>query len=193
MNVATQLITSVDDYLQGELVSDIKHEFVNGDVFAMSGAKRAHNIISMNLAGIFHAHLRGAPCRAFGADMKVRLQTATHDCFFYPDLHVTCTTSDIDPYFNSQPRLIIEVLSESTERYDRSDKFHYYRKLESLEEYVLIAQDTQRVECYRRNNQWDFELYQTNDKVVFESLGLSLDITDIYEGLVYDVQDQIQV
>jgi len=87
MSVAAQSKISVTDYLQGELTSNAKHEYVNGKVFAMSGgggggAKRAHNIISMNLAGIFHAHLRGNSCRAFGADMKVRLQTATNDCFF---------------------------------------------------------------------------------------------------------------
>jgi len=80
MSVAAQSKISVTDYLQGELTSNAKHEYVNGKVFAMS--KRAHNIISMNLAGIFHAHLRGNSCRAFGADMKVRLQTATNDCFF---------------------------------------------------------------------------------------------------------------
>lgn len=80
----------------------------------------------------------------------------------------------------------MEILFESTERYDRSDKFHYYRKLESLEEYVLIAQDTQRVECYRRNNQWDFELYQAGDNVVFESVELFLNIADVYEGLSFD-------
>jgi Uma2 family endonuclease len=186
MSVAEQSKISVTDYLQGELTSDVKHEYVNGEAFAMSGAKRAHNIVSMNLAGIFHAHLRGNPCRAFGADMKVRLQTATDDCFFYPDLHIFCAASDVDPHFNSQPRLIVEILSESTERYDRSDKFHYYRKLESLEEYVLIAQDTQRVECYRRNNQWDFELYQAGDNVVFETVELTLSIADVYEGLNFE-------
>jgi Uma2 family endonuclease len=186
MSIAKQLKISADDYFQGELTSDTKHEYVNGDVYVMSGAKRAHNIIGMNLAGIFHAHLRSKPCRAFGSDMKVRVQTATEDCFFYPDLHITCSENDTAPYFNSQPRLIVEILSESTERYDRSDKFHYYRKLESLEEYVLVAQDTQRIECYRRNRQWDFELYQTGGSVVFESLELSLAIAEVYDGLIFD-------
>lgn len=186
MSVAAQLKISVTDYLQGELTSDAKHEYVNGEVFAMVGVRRFHDTIMTNLIATLHTHLRGTPCRVHSGEMKVRLKTATDDCFFYPDLHITCAANDVDPHFNSQPRLIVEILSESTERYDRSDKFHYYRKLESLEEYVLIAQDTPRIECYRRNNQWDFELYQAGAEVVFESVELSLNIADVYEGLNFD-------
>lgn len=186
MALAEKLKISVEEYLQGELASDIKHEYVDGEVYAMSGAKRAHNIISMNLAGLFFGHLRGSPCRAFNADMKVRVQTDADDHFFYPDLHVTCAASDTHEHFNSQPKLIVEILSDTTERYDRAEKFHHYRKLASLEEYVLIAQDTQRVECYRRIDQWDLWLYQQGDEVVFDSVDLAVDIGDIYEGVVFE-------
>lgn len=185
MALAEKLKTSVADYLQGELVSEIKYEYINGEVYAMSGAKRAHNIISMNLSGQLFAHLRSTPCRVINSDMKVRIQTADDDCFFYPDLHVTCSASDTAEQYNSQPKLIIEVLSDTTERYDRAEKFHHYRKLASLEEYVLITQDTQRVECYRRAEQWDLRLYQQGEHVRFESVGLDLQLADIYEGIVF--------
>lgn len=180
-----KLRTSVEDYLQGELVSDIKCEYINGEMYAMSGAKRSHNTISINLIGLIHAHLRGTPCRIYSSAMKVRVKTAEDDCFFYPDLHVTSSASDTAEQFNSQPKLIIEVLSETTERYDRAEKFHHYRKLASLEEYVLIAQDTQRVECYRRADVWDLQLYQQGDRVVLQSVGLELPIAEIYEGVVF--------
>jgi Uma2 family endonuclease len=185
MALVERLKINVADYLQGELVSDIKHEYINGDVYVMSGAKRALNIISMNLSGILFAHLRGTPCRVFNADMKIRVQTAEDDCFFYPDLHVTCSAIDTAEHFNCQPKLIVEVLSDSTERYDRAEKFHHYRKLESLEEYVLIAQDTQRVECYRRTDQWDLRLFQQGERVVFQSIGLELAVAEIYDGVEF--------
>jgi Uma2 family endonuclease len=185
MAVAEKLQTSVEDYLQGELTSEVKYEYINGEVYAMSGAKRSHNIISMNLSGQLFAHLRATPCRVFNSDMKVRIQSAEDDCFFYPDLHVTCSANDTAEQFNSRPKLIIEVLSDATERYDRAEKFHHYRKLASLEEYVLIAQDTQRVECYRRAELWDLQLYQQGDQVVLQSVGLELPLAEIYEGVVF--------
>ncbi|OAI21844.1 hypothetical protein A1359_18885 [Methylomonas lenta] len=185
MALAEDLKISLDDYLQGELVSDIKYEYINGEVYAMVGVKRAHDTVSTNLIAFLHAHLRGSPCRVHSGEMKVRVQTAEDDCFFYPDLHVTCAAADTADSFNSQPKLIIEVLSESTERYDRAEKFHHYRKLTSLEEYVLIAQDTQRVECYRRADAWDLHLYQQNQPACFASIGLELPLADIYEGVVF--------
>lgn len=184
MALAEKLKIGIDDYLQGELVSEVKHEYINGEVYAMSGAKRSHNIISMNLSGLLFGHLRSTPCRVFNSDMKVRVQAADDDCFFYPDLHVTCAASDNADQFNSQPKLIIEVLSDATERYDRAEKFHHYRKLTSLEEYVLIVQDLPRVECYRRAQFWDLQLYQRDD-VWLESIGLKLPLADIYEGVVF--------
>lgn len=185
MALAEKLKINVDDYLQGELVSEIKYEYINGEVWAMSGAKRAHNIISMNLSGLVFAHLRNTPCRVFNSDMKVRVQTARDDCFFYPDLHVTCSHTDNAELYNTQPKLIVEVLSDATERYERAEKFHHYRKLASLEEYVLVAQDLQRVECYCRAEAWDLRLFQQDDFACFESIGLELPLADIYEGLVF--------
>ena len=185
MKFAKQLETSVEDYLQGELVSDIKHEYINGDVYAMVGAKRAHNMIAGNLFAALHNHLRGSPCLVFGSDMKVYIKTQTEDCFYYPDLQVTCSVDDKEESYNTQPKLIIEVLSDSTERRDRADKFYRYRKLTSLEEYVLVAQDIQRVEIYRRANAWDLELFGENECFCFDSVGLTLTVTEVYEGVEF--------
>lgn len=183
MALAENLKLSATDYLQEELISEVKYEYINGEVYAMVGVKRAHDTITTNLIAFLHAHLRGTACRVHSGEMKVRVQTAEDDCFFYPDLHVTCSATDIDELFNSQPKLIIEVLSDATERYDRAEKFHHYRKLPSLEEYVLIAQDIQRVECYRRTDAWDLQLYQQNERAIFQSLALELAVADIYEGV----------
>lgn len=185
MALAEKLGVSVDDYLQGELHSELKYEYINGEVYAMVGVKRAHDTITTNLIAHLHAHLRGSPCRVHSGEMKVRVQTADDDCFFYPDLHVTCAAGDNDEHFNRQPKLIIEVLSETTERYDRAEKFHHYRKLDSLEEYVLVTQDLMRVECYRRDRQWDLQLYQDRQNAEFAAIGLSLPLADIYQGISF--------
>lgn len=182
MNAAKNLKLSVEDYLAGELISDIKYEYVNGEVYAMAGARRAHNIISTNLVALLHPHLRGTPCRVFGSDMKVGVLTATDDIFYYPDVQVSCEKNG-NEHYNAEPKLIIEVLSDSTERKDRVEKFYTYRKLASLEEYVLVAQDCLRVEIYRRRNGWDLELLGENDSFQLESVELNLIVADVYQDV----------
>ncbi|MCK5190387.1 MAG: Uma2 family endonuclease [Methylococcales bacterium] len=184
--VAEQLKLSITDYLEGELISEIKHEYINGDIYAMAGAKRVHNLVSMNLSAALYNHLQGSPCRVFASDMKVGIQTDTEDYFYYPDLHVSCEQAG-NTHFNSQPKLIIEILSDSTERKDRAEKFHNYRKLNSLEDYVLVAQDCQRVEIYSRSQAWDLALFtQEGDVLRFESVGLNLALVDIYQDVEFD-------
>jgi Uma2 family endonuclease len=190
MQTAEILKISVDDYLEGELISDIKHEYINGDVYAMCGSKRPHNTVSANLLGLLYAHLRNTPCQVFGSDMKVQVQTATDECFFYPDLHVTCEQNPTSEHFNTQPKLIIEVLSDSTERYNRTEKFYYYRQLPSLEEYVLVAQDTQRVECYRRSELWEFNLYRQGQNFYLAAIDLELPVAFVYEKTALQNQPQ---
>lgn len=184
LNTAEKLKISVEDYLQGELISDIKHEYINGEVYAMAGARRAHNIISMNLVALLHSHLRGTPCRVFSSDMKVGVLTAMDDIFYYPDVQVSCEKHGHDLY-NAEPKLIVEVLSDSTERKDRVEKFHAYRKLNSLEEYVLVAQDCLRVEIYRRRSSWDVELLGEGHNFQLESVGLDLTVADVYQDVEF--------
>ena len=184
MTTAQQLKISVGDYLAGELISDIKHEYINGEVFAMAGAKRTHNLIAGNIFAALHNHLRGTPCQVFNSDMKVGVLTATDDIFYYPDVQVSCEKNGNDHY-NAEPKLIVEVLSDSTERKDRVEKFYTYRKLASLEEYVLVAQDCLRVEIYRRRNGWDLELLGEGQRFQLESVELPLTVADVYQDVEF--------
>ncbi len=181
-NTAEKLKISLDDYLAGELISEIKHEYINGEVFAMAGARRAHNIIARNFIGLLFNHLRGTPCQVFGSDMKVGVLTESDDCFYYPDVQVSCEQNGNENY-NAEPKLIIEILSDSTERKDRAEKFYDYRKLGSLEEYVLVAQDCMRVEIYRRRTGWDLELLKEGDSFQLESVELNLTVADVYQAV----------
>lgn len=174
---------AVDDYLEGEKSSEIRHEYVDGAVFAMSGASEEHNLIAGNLFFALKAALRGSPCRVFMSDMKTRIQTSRSDRFYYPDLQVTCSDTDRERYFKQQPRLVVEVLSNSTERQDRAEKFHAYRKLDSLEEYMLVAQDARRVELYRRSTGWDLELTEGDGEVYLKTLDAPLHLDAIYEDV----------
>src|SRR6266567_9456170 len=174
---------SADDYLEGEKVTETKHEFVAGRVYAMAGASEEHNLIVTNLVASLHAHLRGKPCRLFATDMKVRLLVSTTDIFYYPDLMVTCDARDTDRYFKRFPKVLIEVLSPDTERTDRREKFLSYTGIETLDEYVLVAQDRREVTLFRRSRQWQPEiLKQPEETLEVASLAFTLRLDGIYEG-----------
>ncbi|HCK82693.1 MAG TPA: Uma2 family endonuclease [Candidatus Competibacter sp.] len=142
---------SFDDYLHWEHRQPTRHEFVRGEIFAMTGASDLHNELSVNLYTLLRQHLRGTPCRAV-ADVKVHIETA--NCGFYPDLLVTCAESDrADHYLKRCPVLAIEVLSASTAAFDIGDKFAAYRQLDGLREYVLVDQERVRIRIYRRRDE----------------------------------------
>jgi len=182
--LARKLFVSSAEYLEGEKVARVRHEYVDGDVYAMVGGTKAHNLISLNLARILHGHLRKTPCRVFSSDVKVHVTWDWRERFYYPDVVVGCEAGDTDPYVVEQPKLVVEVLSDSTERDDRSDKFYAYRRLTSLEEYVLVAQDVRRVEVYRRETGWDLEVYETEGDFNLRSVGLDLTLAEVYEGVL---------
>ncbi|HYN79752.1 MAG TPA: Uma2 family endonuclease, partial [Lamprocystis sp. (in: g-proteobacteria)] len=145
MNQTAQCLTiSVEEYLQGEPASPIRHEYIAGQVFAMAGAGEAHNRIAGNLFFHLRAATRGTPCGVFINDMKVRV--TTHDAFYYPDVLLTCDPRDRESLYKEAPCLIAEVLSPSTEVIDRREKLIAYRTLEALRYYLLVAQDRRRVE-----------------------------------------------
>lgn len=123
---------SVEDYLQGELRSDIRHEYVGGRIYAMVGASDVHNLVAMNLASALHQHLAGGRCQVFMSDMKLRLMVVGETIFYYPDIMVCCEAADRDRYFREQPRVIVEVLSETTARIDRREKLSAYQCIPSL-------------------------------------------------------------
>jgi Uma2 family endonuclease len=173
-----------EDYLEQERHSDIKHEYIDGEVYAMAGTTKTHNTISLNTAMLLRMGLRSSPCEIFMADVKVGLANQTR--FFYPDLVVTCESDESDAYVIYAPKLIIEVLSESTESYDRGKKFHDYRTIPSLQEYVLISSQEYLVDVFRRmeNGLWLFESYQGDGAIAqFQSIDLEVPLAEIYATL----------
>ncbi|MDO8706067.1 MAG: Uma2 family endonuclease [Sulfuricaulis sp.] len=169
---------TVEEYLEGEKSSDVRHEYVAGAVYAMAGASGLHNLIALAFATGLRQHLRGSPCRVFMSDMKVRVR----DAFYYPDLVVVCGAIDAGAYYQTAPTLVIEILSESTEARDRLEKRLAYQSLESLQEYVLVTQDKMRVEVYRRiEDGWQIETYSYGDRVRFTSINYEAAIEQLYE------------
>lgn len=188
-SVPTSLLTP-EEYLALERRAEQKSEFVNGRVFAMAGASRAHNRITTNLTGELYAQLRDGPCEVFGGDL--RLKVSATGLYTYPDLTVVCGEAlfedeALDTLLN--PTLIIEVLSPSTEAYDRGEKFAHYRRLETLREYLLVAQDRYRVEQYTRQPDDRWLLAEISDPggiVELRSIGCRIALTAIYARVTFE-------
>ena len=175
---------TAEQYLELERRADYKSEFIDGRIYAMSGANRIHNQITFNIAGLLHSQLRGRPCQAYLTDMRVKISST--GMYAYPDVAALCgealfEDTHLDTLIN--PALIIEVLSPSTEAYDRGGKFSHYRKIESLVEYVLVAQDRYSVERFlRQESQWLFSESTDPDAVAhLQSIQCDLLLRDIYE------------
>ncbi len=171
-------LLSVDEYLEGELLSDLRHEYVDGEVYAIVGASDRHGLIAGNLHSALNLRLPDR-CQVFMADMQVRIQTAERDIFYYPDVLVSCDPGDRERYYRERPCLVIEVLSPHSERLDRFEKSLFYRQLDALEEYVLVAQDYRQLEIFRRAEQWQATKY-TQGAVPLHSVDLSVTVDEIY-------------
>ncbi|GAB4200540.1 MAG: Uma2 family endonuclease [Roseiflexaceae bacterium] len=179
------------EYLERERASITKNEYYAGGIFAMVGASEAHNLIASNVNAALHSQLRGCPRRVYPSDMRVKVSQT--GLITYPDITVVCGGSLFrDPDKRDtllNPTVIIEILSPSTERYDRGLKFQNYRTLDSLQEYVLIAQDKRYVEHYSRHtgNQWLLSEAHTIDaEVALVAIGCLLKLADIYENVELD-------
>jgi Uma2 family endonuclease len=174
---------SPEEYLEGERVSPIKHEYRRGHVYAMTGAKKPHIVISSNLIMLLGTHLQNSPCLVLTSDIKVRLEEA--NCYYYPDIAVTCDEREINSTedFILYPSLIIEVLSPSTATFDRGDKFADYQTTSSLQEYVLITQSEIQVECFRLNGEgnWVSQIYRQGDELELTSINFRCPIAQIYQ------------
>lgn len=174
-----------EEYLEIERISPIKHEYLQGQIVAMAGASKAHVIITGNLSALLVNHLRGTGCISYTADMKVRLPSL--NIFYYSDLSVTCDDRDriSNEDFILHPKLIVEVLSDSTEAFDRGDKFADYKTIAELEEYVLIHQRQILVERFQRklNNLWVPQIYRASGTVEFDSIGFACPIENLYENI----------
>ncbi len=175
VNLANKSI-SEQDYLQGELLADTKHELIDGQVYAMAGASENHNLLSGNIFAELKSQLRGLPCRAFIADMKVK---AGYN-FYYPDVMVVCQQDNESDYYKNAPVIIVEVLSKSTRRFDQTDKRMHYQQIPSLEEYVLIEQDRGEIVVFSKPNHWQSSYYYLGDDITFASLGVTVRVEDIY-------------
>ena len=169
-------------YLAWEETQAERNEYIAGEVFAMVGVRQSHNVATLNLATILRRELKGSPCRVFVESVKTRVEAA--DCFFYPDVAVTCDARDRQtPDYISHPILVIEVLSDSTAAFDRGAKFAAYRKLESLQEYVLVDVAAQRVEVFRRNpeNHWVLYDYEAGDTLELAALALKVEMSEVLD------------
>jgi Uma2 family endonuclease len=173
-----------DEYLCLEEQAAIKHEYVDGNIFAMSGSSEAHNLITVNIISLLHLHLHGTPCRVFSSDMKVRIESAKS--YYYPDVMVSCEPYEAKSVFKSNPVLLVEVLSPSTAPIDKREKMIAYTKIESLKEYVIVHQDRQRVEIYRRQSDgWELITVNSGQQLKLESVPkgpLAVPLSTIYEG-----------
>jgi Uma2 family endonuclease len=174
-----------EEYLEIERISPIKHEYLQGQLVAMAGASKAHVIITGNLLALLVNHLRGTGCIPYSVDMKVRLPSLK--LFYYSDLAVTCDERDRASAedFILYPKLVVEVLSDSTEAFDRGDKFSDYKTIPTLEEYVLIHQKQILVERFQRksDNLWLPQIFRSGDTVELSSISFACDIAILYENL----------
>ncbi len=177
----TQNYISIEEYLEGEVISKVKHEYIDGEVFAMAGASRKHNLISGNIFSDLKNKLKQnkSSCEIYSSDMKVKVSLSSTS-FFYPDVMVVCDTDDEDDYYQNTPKLIVEVISKSTRRNDFTTKMMSYFNIPSLEEYVLIEQDFCQVYVYRKNENWKSTAYFLGDEINFESIDTIISVEDIY-------------
>ncbi len=176
---------SEEEYLEMEHKAETKSEYYDGEIFAMSGASRKHNLIVANVVASLVTQLRKKPCRVYPSDMRLKIEAT--GLITYPDVMVVCTKEKFrdnrkDTLLN--PDVIIEVLSDSTEGYDRGVKFRNYRQISSLKEYVMISQHSRRIERYFRNPNKQWVLSEADDEnplILLESVGCTLDISEVYD------------
>ncbi len=193
MSTVPKSLMSEAEYLAFERQSRDKHEFYLGEIFAMSGASRKHNLIAGNLFGELRERLKDRRCEAYVGDMRVRVKP--NGLYTYPDVVVVCgdpefLDSDVDTLLN--PTLLIEVLSDSTEKNDRGTKFKQYRQIPSLREYILVSQDEPLIEHFTRRGDTYWELTETaglDSQLVLSSLGCQIPLAEIYSKVVFSPKD----
>ena len=173
-----------DEYLAFEETSAVRHELIEGVIFAMSGGSDTHNIICGNLFLQIAGPLLGK-CQTFQSQMKLKVEHQTDGDGYYPDIMVSYAPTDREPLCRKEPVLLIEVLSPSTESLDRGGKFANYVQIPSLQDYVLVAQDVPQIEIMRRRNAWRPEFLFMEDTLVLESVNLSIPVATIYQTLTF--------
>ncbi|HLH60313.1 MAG TPA: Uma2 family endonuclease [Ktedonobacteraceae bacterium] len=171
---------SVEEYLAIDNSSDVRFEYIDGQIRMLAGGSRNHSLIAHNLHGLLHSHLRGTPCMTYTSDMRVQVAA---DRYYYPDVTVSCDENEAENAL-ANPRVIFEVLSPGTQIIDRTEKLEAYRELLSLEDYVLVSSERQAVEVHhrdRKQNYWITRIYGSGDTVRIESLNAEFLMDEIYE------------
>jgi Uma2 family endonuclease len=176
---------TLEDYLGVEEMSNVRHEFLDGQIFAMAGGTPEHAALSAAVLVVLGSKLRGGPCRPYSADLRIRVLAT--GLATYPDAAIICGEVARDPSSPTHvtnPSVIVEVLSRSTEEYDRGEKREHYQQIEALREYVLIAQDRRRIEVFVRSSGgvWEQRVYESGDAVELPSLDLTFSTDELYEA-----------
>ena len=171
----------MEEYLEDEKISEIRHEYVAGQVYAMAGASKNHERVSGRLFSRIMNHIDGGPCEVFKADMKVYVNVLHNEAFYYPDIVVGCDPEDNDTHFLNNPKLIIEVLSADEKR-DCIEKFLIYQTIESLEEYAIVSQNPKRPEIsmFRKFEGWTPGNKHTEGEFTLETIGYTGKVEDLY-------------
>lgn len=193
MSTAKKLnLVSVDDYLARELVSTVKHEYLGGVVYAMAGARNAHNIIATNTLVALGSRLRGRSCRPFNSDTKIRVRLPAQVRFYYPDASVICRPNPQTGSFQDEPAVLVEVLSRRTRRIDEGEKKEAYLTIPSLGAYLLIEQDSPAVVVFRRTEHgFVREVFQELDAVLpLPEIEMDLPLAEIYEAVEFIAEPQ---
>ena len=177
---------SHEEYFLLEQEEDQRYEYLAGEIFAMAGGSESHALIAMNVGAALVAHLRNQPCRVYGSDMKLRIDAL--DKFCYPDLMVLCEQGRRNPRFVEGPSLLVEVLSDATESYDRGLKFEHYRRIVELQHYLLLDQRRPYLEHFQRrpDGQWLLSEFQGLESVIaLQPWGIQLPLAEIYRDVEF--------
>ncbi|ASF47699.1 Uma2 family endonuclease [Methylovulum psychrotolerans] len=174
------------DYLAMEMTSPERHEYVDGVIFAMTGASRAHNQIGGNIYSFLHGQVKNTPCRVYMSDVKLKI--ADKKTYYYPDVMLGCSRQETDDYAVTEPCLIVEILSPATALTDKREKWAAYQHIPSVQEYCLVAQDKYSIKKYTRNpanpQDWFLDFYGQGDQVPLVCVDTSLSVQDIYAGVL---------
>ena len=173
------------DYLAFEASSNVKHEFLDGQIYGMAGGTPSHAALASAVSGQLYGQLRGGPCRAYSSDLRVRVLAT--GLATYPDVTIVCGPSELDPESKNtvtNPTLIVEVLSPSTEEYDRTEKLDHYRRIPALRQVVIVSHDERRIEVWSRGDgdAWTRADGRDGDAVELGAVGARLDVREVYEA-----------
>ena len=181
-----QELISFEDYLAGERDVGVRSEYIEGQTYVMAGASELHNTVASELHTILNSQLPDE-CRSWQSDMKVIGKNQGKSFSYYPDVMSSCEENTVDPYFRTNPSLIIEVLSPATERVDLKEKFDSYTSIPSLIEYIVVSQDTPYLRVFRRRTNWKPESYYAEDTMMLESVNLEIQVKQIYRRVKREV------